>query len=132
MSERSVVWPLALTICLAVVIAVLTMAPPPEDDGLPPGPDKLYHAVAFLALSVPLASARPRWSVGLFVLLSGYGAAIEAIQPFVGRSRELGDLVADTIGVACGILLGLLVGRMLPRPFGVRQLRARPGTPSLE
>lgn len=127
MSERSVLWPMALTICLSVVIAVLTLSPPLQDDGLPPGADKFYHGVAFLALAVPLASARPRWVAALFVLLTAYGAAIEVAQPFVGRSRELVDLVADIIGIACGILLGLLAGRVIPRPFGVRRAGVVPG-----
>jgi len=38
-----------------------------------------------------------------------FGAAIELVQPFVGRSAELVDFVADIVGVACGLALGLIL-----------------------
>lgn len=104
-------WSILLTSVLGLVIAILTLMPPIQTD-MPAGPDKLYHFVAFVALAVPLATVRPRWSVALFVLLTAYGAAIEILQPYVGRSRELADLIADMAGIACGIVLGVLVRRL--------------------
>ena len=35
-----------------------------------------------------------------------FGAAIEIVQPFVGRSAEVGDFVADVVGAACGLASG--------------------------
>lgn len=106
------VW-LVLSLGLAAVIGVLTLMPVAFVPEGPRGVDKLYHALAFAALVFPTASLRPRllWAVAPLALL--YGAAIEIIQPHVGRSGEVADLIADGLGVAIGIGLGLLVRRLL-------------------
>lgn len=104
-------WAIFLTIALGAVIAVLTLMPPIEMEG-PVGSDKLHHFTAFVALTLPLAIVRPRWSVLLFVAFSAYGAAIEILQPYMGRSRELADLIADMAGVGFGIVLALLLRRL--------------------
>ncbi len=106
-------WSVLLTIALAAVIAVLTLLPPTTVD-MPSGSDKLAHFGAFIALALPLAFVRPRWIGWLFLLFSAFGGAIEIIQPYVGRSREFADLLADMVGIACGMGLGLLLGRVFP------------------
>jgi len=106
-------WSVLLTIALGTAIAILTLMPPSQVD-MPPGSDKPSHFIAFIALTLPLAMVRPRWSGWLLLLFTVFGAAIEIIQPYVGRSRELADLVADVAGIACGILLGLLGGHVFP------------------
>lgn len=111
---------IVLTVVLAVVIALLTLTPPIQTD-MPAGSDKSYHLIAFVALTVPLATVRPRWGAALFVLFSAYGALIEILQPVVGRSRELADLIADVVGVALGLVLGLLVRRLLRRSADVAE-----------
>lgn len=116
--RRATRWAILLTVALAVVIATLTLTPPIQT-GMPAGSDKSYHLVAFVALTVPLATVRPRWGAALFVLFSAYGAAIEFIQPHVGRSQELADLIADMAGVALGLVLGLLIRRLVRRPSDV-------------
>lgn len=107
-------WSVLLTIALAIVIAILTLTPPIQMD-MPAGSDKSYHFLAFAALALPLATVRPRWSPALLVVFSAYGAAIEIIQPYVGRSRELADLIADVVGIVCGLVLGWLVRRIFLR-----------------
>ncbi len=106
-------WSIVLTIVISAAIATLTLRPPTTMD-LPSGSDKLSHFGAFTALALPLALVRPRWSGWLFLLFSAFGAAIEIIQPYVGRTREVADLIADMSGIACGMALGLLIGRVLP------------------
>ncbi len=101
---------IVLTGITALVIAALTLMPPPETD-LPPGPDKLYHLAAFVFLALPLAIIRPRWNLWMFVLFTAFGAAIEIVQPYVGRSRELADLLADMAGIAIGMVAGLVIRR---------------------
>ena len=71
-----------MTIVLAVVIAVLTLAPMPS--GGPAGFDKLYHILAFACLAFPLPLVRPRWTVWVILSVIAYGGAIEVIQPFFG------------------------------------------------
>lgn len=108
-------WATVLTVGLAALIAFLTLRPPIET-GMPAGSDKIYHFVAFAALSFPLAVVRPRWSTFLLVLFTAYGAAIEIIQPYVGRSGEWADLLADVTGIAGGIAAGFLI-----RHLGLRK-----------
>lgn len=108
-------WSILLTIALGTAIAILTLMPPSQVD-MPSGSDKPSHFIAFLALALPLAIVKPRWGGWLFMLFTAFGAAIEIIQPYVGRSRELADLFADMAGVVCGMALGLLVQRLFPRP----------------
>ncbi|MDO5736483.1 MAG: VanZ family protein [Propionibacteriaceae bacterium] len=113
-------WAMVMTVVLAAVIAFLTLRPPIET-GMPAGSDKLYHFIAFAALSFPLALVRPRWSAGLLVLFTAYGAAIEIIQPYMGRSGEWADLLADVTGILGGIAAGLLIRHLLQQKRGGRQ-----------
>jgi VanZ family protein len=72
--------------------------------------DKLQHFGAYLALSVlPVIGFQDRRrgimaGLSMFVL----GVLLEAGQYFSpGRSVELGDVIANGVGVSCGALLGL-------------------------
>ena len=107
-SQRHTLALLATTI-LAAVIAYLTLTPPrPEAlDGLLS--DKAYHAIAFAALIFPGAFLYLRSLIWLIPAALVFGAAIELVQPLVGRSAEVADFVADVVGMACGLALGLIV-----------------------
>lgn len=102
---------LGLTALLAVAICYLTLTPVRAPAGLP-GNDKLYHFIGFAALALPCAVLHPRsllWVIPSTLVL---GAAIEVIQPFVGRARELADFTADASGAAAGAAVGLLFVRL--------------------
>lgn len=68
-------------------------------------PDKVLHVQGYLAIVLPACLVRAgawRWMVpAAFVL----GAAIELIQPHVGRSGEWADLAANVVGIALGAAL---------------------------
>jgi len=100
---------LVLTAVLAVVIALLTLTPVNLPGGLA-GPDKLYHFIAFAALILPGAALYPRGFLWLVPAALLFGGAIEIIQPWVGRGRELVDFWADTWGVGAGLLVGTATG----------------------
>jgi VanZ family protein len=102
---------LLATALLAAVIAYLTLTPPrPEaSDGLLS--DKAYHVMAFAALILPGALLYLRSLIWLIPTALAFGAAIELVQPLVGRSAEVADFVADGVGVACGLILGLIMRR---------------------
>jgi hypothetical protein len=101
-----------LTLALALTIAWGTLSPP-GDAGIPwPLSDKQIHALAFCLLVLPLSLTRPASIHWLAPCALAYGAAIELIQPFVGRSAEWGDLLADGIGIAVGIMPGLIRARL--------------------
>lgn len=74
--------------------------------------DKWVHLVLFGGFTFLWLCARPivslRRLVGLFVIAVAFGVAIELIQgllSFLGRSMELMDAVADSIGALLGIAL---------------------------
>jgi len=81
--------------------------------------DKVQHFCAYLALSLlPVVGFRDRRrgivaGLSMFVL----GVLLEGGQHFSpGRDVELGDVIANGIGVACGTLLGLPIrARLIAR-----------------
>lgn len=118
-------WRFALVaLILAVSYLALTPIPPRE---LSTGWDKLNHFFAFavLTLSSWLAFPSTRGRLGwLCLAMVGYGAAIEVAQLFVpGRESEWGDLFADSLGVAVGVLMVMALAWLSHKP-------AAPGKPA--
>ena len=109
-------WRAALVL-LACAIAVQALTPHPPTT-LHTGWDKLDHVLAFAALGLCAQSAaadprRPAWAwLGLVL---AFGAFIEAAQAQIpGRYAEAADLLADTLGIACGAVSALLCWRRMP------------------
>ena len=102
--------PLTLAVTLTLTVAMLwpLEAPPPA----PEGSDKLVHFIAFAALAFPLARTGRFGLLPVFIGASGFGGAIELIQPSFNRSADVNDWVADIVGVALGIGCGLLYRRL--------------------
>lgn len=80
-------------------------------DSLPAmgGADKFAHFGVYTVFGLLMAIAAARTDVSArWVILSGvlYGASDELHQYFVpGRFMELGDWIADAVGVVAGVLL---------------------------
>ncbi len=95
-----------LTWAFALAIAIGTLTPAAQ---LPdaPGSDKLHHIIGFFALCLPLALSQTvkMWKLAAWTL--AFGGAIEFIQPYINRSGEWADVIADGIGIALAIGLGL-------------------------
>lgn len=71
-----------------------------------PGSDKTQHAITFGVLTALAIGAFPRTSRLICgVALSLLGAAIEVVQPMFGRSQDVRDWYADTIGIAVVLAL---------------------------
>ena len=111
--EGSISVSLVLTLALAGLIGVMTLTPI-QNPGVP-GTDKSHHLIGFAALALPLSFSRPRLAPWVVLAAIGYGGAIEIIQPFVGRSGEVLDLMADAVGAVIGGAAGV----------GLRWLRRR-------
>jgi hypothetical protein len=91
---------------LVLSLYVLFWPRPAGADLGPPGADKAVHLVLFLLLA---GSARLRFGAVWPVLgaVLAYAALSEVVQAVLleGRSGDLLDLVADTIGVLAGWVL---------------------------
>jgi VanZ family protein len=104
-----------LTVVIAFVIGLATLTPV-EKLTVVSGSDKLYHLLSFAILTFTIAMVRPKAVRWILILSLIFGGAIELLQPFVNRSCEFADFLAD----ACGATLGIMVSRVL-----VRVLRSR-------
>jgi VanZ family protein len=74
--------------------------------------DKLLHFIAYAALAWLAAMslrALGRWgwksAIALVIVAAMYGAVDEWLQPYFNRSAEVGDWVADMVGVGFGLLV---------------------------
>ncbi|MDC1500137.1 VanZ family protein [Octadecabacter sp.] len=102
--------PLTAIVAITLTVAMLwpLNAPPPA----PEGSDKLVHFIAFAALAFPLARTGRLGLVAVFIGASAFGGLTELIQPTFNRSADMGDWVADTVGVVIGIGAALLYRRL--------------------
>lgn len=98
---------------------VLHQALTPHPGGPSFGWDKLNHASAFAVLAFAcLFALRERahpvfWTIFLLLAL---GVGIELAQMYVpGRSAELEDVAADSVGIGIGLLVALNAARRLER-----------------
>lgn len=106
---------IGLSLLMATAIAVLTLSPisaPPV--GTVAQSDKIYHAVAFAGLVLPIAFFRPRWLILATPAYAAFGGLIEIVQPLAGRDCNLGDWSADLIGLCLGLLSVLLLRQSCP------------------
>ena len=98
-------WARRVTVALAAPIGLATFILAQK---LPdaPGADKSHHVIACAALVLPMSFAKPHqvWKYAVYGIMSG--TLIEHAQPFVNKSGDVGDVLAD----ACGIALGCAVG----------------------
>jgi VanZ family protein len=96
---------LCATWMIASAILWFTLTPQalPKSQILPL--DKVAHMAAFTALVLPVACMAPRSLWLLVPLALGLGGAIELLQPYVGRSREVADFIADAMSVVAGLIL---------------------------
>ncbi len=96
-------WAWYATALIAAALCVSTLSPVMPAIG-PPSSDKIQHFIGFAALASPLGFAYPRRTLAIVAAATLFGAGIELVQPFVGRSAELADLVADALGATTGAL----------------------------
>ena len=99
---------ISVTLFLLAIITIFSLTPLKE---LPPVPggDKTHHFIAYAALIFPAALRKfDYWLlVGLFFMC--WSGAIELIQPYVNRYGEVQDMIANTTGLLCGIILAILI-----------------------
>ena len=79
--------------------------------------DKTMHFAAYAAwAAVACATPRGKERITLYAaIIFATGLAIEFIQPNVGRDKSMLDVLANSAGIAVGILLALRARRWLYR-----------------
>jgi VanZ family protein len=97
------------TLAIAAYIARETLTPSSGGPPTLPFTDKQLHAMAFGLLLLPTALLAPRAMLMAAPLALIYGGLIEVIQPYVGRTGEWADLLADGVGIAAACVLALIV-----------------------
>ncbi len=104
--QRRFLWR-ALLAVLLIAITWLALSPAPPK-AITTGWDKSNHALAFASLafsSVWAVWQRPRQWIWLAAALVGYGIGIEIAQSFLPpREADWHDVVADSVGIALGLL----------------------------
>ena len=124
--RRRLAWGLVTT--TAIVIAILSLVPHPEEIVPVHLWDKLSHFLAYGFLSVTLCYAlvcselgRRRTAALTPLLATAYGGLLELLQFLApSRSPDLTDALANAvgagIGIACFLLLDALVRRLAQEP----------------
>jgi hypothetical protein len=105
---------IAFLIVYWIVLAVVAHIPIPEVVYKARVSDKWLHFLAYLNLVFLLWFAvRPDSKVRLrngmvwlvFLMTAAYGGIDELLQPYVGRTKDLGDFLANIAGVSAGLIL---------------------------
>lgn len=101
---------LQITIFILAAITVLSLWPAAS---LPkvPGSDKTHHFISYAALVFPVALKKPKHWLIIALGFAVFSGAIELIQPYVNRYGEWLDLMANIIGLLCGIVLAWVIER---------------------
>jgi VanZ family protein len=110
---------LLLSVMIACAIAALSFVPVVELPG-PAQPQTTQaahtqHLVAYGALVFPALATRPASALWVLPAALAWGAAIELLQPFVGRERSLEDVIANGVGIGIGTAAGVAVHWLLGR-----------------
>lgn len=103
LTQLSRFW-LAATLLVLLAITLLSLWPAGSLPSVP-GTDKTHHFIAYAGLMFPVALRQPKSWILIGVFFMGWSGAIELIQPYVNRYGEWLDMLANSGGLLCGVLL---------------------------
>jgi VanZ family protein len=101
--RKKLIWPVALA-ALIVTASSFSHVPTPGFRGS----DKLVHFCVYALLATLICRVGRTWrsAVVAVLIVSAFGVTDELHQRFVpGRSPEIADWLADTLGATCAVLL---------------------------
>ncbi|RHW76372.1 VanZ family protein [Colwellia sp. RSH04] len=99
---------LALTLFILFCITTLSLWPA---ESLPqvPGTDKTHHFIAYGLLVLPTALKKPNGWIYIALAFMAFSGVIELIQPYVNRYGEWLDMLANVVGLFCGIIIATIL-----------------------
>lgn len=109
------------SLIVGLAIVILSLIPIPEVKPLEDVPfvDKWTHLVMYgaLAFAMWVDGMKKTRNLWFFVFLTialpaMLGGILEVVQPFVHRSCEILDFIADSVGALLGTIAGLIVARV--------------------
>ena len=101
------------TLFILTTIVILSLWPLKTLPSVP-GTDKTHHFIAYAALMLPTALRRPKyWQLIVLFFIASSGL-IELFQPYVNRYGELKDMVANVMGLGCGLIIAEIFKRIYP------------------
>lgn len=109
-----------LTLALAALVLFLCLRPDLGHLPLVPSADKAQHLLAYAALIAPTALLSPRDLRRTALALAVFGAGVEFLQPFVGRTQDVMDFAMNVVGLGLGASMACAGRHLL-----FRQLRSR-------
>lgn len=105
---------IAVFVLGCIVILWLSLAP---TEYLPPVTlwDKLEHALAYMGLAVLGGAAFPNrlWRMASSLFAFGVGAEVFQASMALGRQGDPADALANTVGIAAGLLLTFVVRELI-------------------
>ena len=98
-------------LCTLVILVPITLLSLWPLDELPsiPGTDKTHHVIAYALLMLPVALRKPDNWVLYGLLFIAYGGVIELLQLYVNRYGEWMDVLANAVGVVCGLIIAEMI-----------------------
>ncbi len=70
------------------------------------GDDKLHHVIAFTCFVLPMILVSPKYWRAMITYSLIFGGVIELAQPYVNKTGDPVDLLANTVGTVIGIAMG--------------------------
>ena len=75
------------------------------------GDDKLHHVIAFTYFVLPMILVSPKYWRAMITYSLIFGGIIELAQPYVNKTGDPMDLLANTAGAIIGIVMGATLFR---------------------
>ena len=112
---------ITLSLIYLAIVAFLSLLPSKDFPQLPlfPGADKAIHICMYLGLAVLAcwsmhAEVKQKWYYAVIFFAIGWGVMMEIFQYLMhmGRSFELFDILANSVGALIGVYIYILLAQM--------------------
>jgi len=75
--------------------------------------DKIFHLIAYFSLSLPVFISNSKSIKMIVVFIIFYGGLLEVIQPYINRSCDIYDFIANVLGLCFAYYIFLRLKKFL-------------------